>query len=548
MCGWRRIAAAGGAAGLLGALAWIYGTALAAPAVGMFHDDGLYAVTAKALATGGGYRILSLPGAPAQTKYPFLFPALLAAVWKAFPRFPANVLWLKLVPFACALAWGVLAYHWLRHETASPSTARALAGLLTVSPWVLFLATTLLSETLFAAFLTAALVLLGRVERGAGGWKTVIGAAGLASGAFLTRTAGIAVIGAGALVLAIRGGRRRAGVFLLISTVLCAPWIGRQIRQGFSESYYSATNYADWNIVFHFTLAEKARILGENLLRALVSPAFLMGVAPTGWGALFGMAAGALVVAGFVRRLRAGLRAAEILTVLYGAVVLGWAWPPLRFIAPLLPLLLLYGYEGALALCHTLRLTLRQTRWVWAALALAVILPAGWSLAPMTAVARETGAVIVPNTPYDDWRELMRLTSWLRKNTRPDAVLMGNLDPLFYLYTGRRSVRGFVPEPYRLHYDGGDRPLGTPAAMLQTIDRVRAEYLVCTPNLAFREAGPLARLTDELIGSRPGRFRLVYQSPDARYRVYRIASSVDSPHDLSHPPNFPGQPRLLASN
>src|SRR5579864_8867895 len=55
---------------------WSYWTALHAPAVGMFHDDGIYAVTAKALATGHGYRIISLPGEIAQTKYPILLPAL----------------------------------------------------------------------------------------------------------------------------------------------------------------------------------------------------------------------------------------------------------------------------------------------------------------------------------------------------------------------------------------------------------------------------------------------------------------------------------------
>ena len=36
--------------------------------LGLFHDDGIYAVAAKALADGDGYRIISLPGDPAQTK------------------------------------------------------------------------------------------------------------------------------------------------------------------------------------------------------------------------------------------------------------------------------------------------------------------------------------------------------------------------------------------------------------------------------------------------------------------------------------------------
>ena len=64
-----------------------YLAAWRAPASGFFHDDGLYAVTAKALAEGQGYRITSLPTPIPQTKYPVLFPALLSIVWRAYPSF-----------------------------------------------------------------------------------------------------------------------------------------------------------------------------------------------------------------------------------------------------------------------------------------------------------------------------------------------------------------------------------------------------------------------------------------------------------------------------
>src|SRR6266849_5220060 len=81
----------------LAGLAVVYIAAFRAQPVGLFHDDGIYAVTAKALAEGRGYRIISLPDQIPQTKYPILFPALLAGIWKLEPRFPENALWLKLV-------------------------------------------------------------------------------------------------------------------------------------------------------------------------------------------------------------------------------------------------------------------------------------------------------------------------------------------------------------------------------------------------------------------------------------------------------------------
>jgi hypothetical protein len=56
--------------------------------VGVFHDDAIYTLTAKALAEGEGYRLINLPDAPPQTKYPILYPAILATVWRAAPLSP----------------------------------------------------------------------------------------------------------------------------------------------------------------------------------------------------------------------------------------------------------------------------------------------------------------------------------------------------------------------------------------------------------------------------------------------------------------------------
>ena len=77
-------------------LAWTF---RAMPHLGFYHDDSIYWVSAKSLADGNGYRIASLPGEPYQTKYPPLYPALLAGIWKLNPDFPANV------PLATLCAW-----------------------------------------------------------------------------------------------------------------------------------------------------------------------------------------------------------------------------------------------------------------------------------------------------------------------------------------------------------------------------------------------------------------------------------------------------------
>lgn len=534
-------------------VAWAYWTALHAPAVGMFHDDGIYAVTAKSLASGRGYRIVSLPTEIAQTKYPILFPALLAVVWKLSPRFPENLFWLKLVPFIFTLAWGALAYRLFREETGSAGAAMTLTGWMAVAPWVLFLGTALLSETLFAALMTGALVLLGRLERAEGGRATVAGVALLSSAAFLTRTVGITLIVVGGLVLSMRGRWKQAAAFALICAALCGPWIWWQAQQHSAaldhEPYYSRANYGSWNILLRFTPAEKAQILWQNAVGALLAPAALVGVPATGGGPILALFLGALIVAGFAARLARRWAALEIFVLLYGAVVLSWAWPPVRFVAPLLPVLLLYAYRGAQGACAWLRLGARETRVALALLALPFLLQGGWSLRGTALTAAGTGAVRMPGVPQDEWKETMRMFDWIERNASPDAVLIGNLDPVLYLYTGRKSVRGFVQNPYLLHYAADARALalGPAGELFETIRWYGANYLVCAPNASFREGPYLARLIAELRRAHPDRFRLVYRSADARYRIYATVLDACEGH-LSLKPNCRSSSRLIGSN
>jgi hypothetical protein len=535
MSGWHEARAAVLAAALAATIAlliWAYGTALRAPALGLYHDDGVYAVTAQALATGRGYRIVSLPREIPQTKYPILFPALLAAVWKIYPRFPGNLVWLKLVPFLAAILWGALAYRLIRAKTGSAGIAAALTTLFAISPWVLFLGTTLLSETLFAALTTGALLVLGRVDEGHCGWREMAGAGALTGAAFLTRTAGAAGILAGVLVIGMRAGWRRALGFLAVAGAFSVPWLVWQIRgwqaAGPLEAYYAAANYGQWDIVFHFTAAQKMTILGQNLLGAWLSPAGLAGVPATRWGAGLAILAGGLVAAGWWRRAVGKRGAAEILAAIYTAMIVTWAWPPERFLAPLWPVFLLYGYEGARHFCRRLARIARGPRVALAMLAAAFAVSSVLTLVDMARSAQQTGAVPVPNLAQDDWRETDKLLGWLDRHTPADAIFMGNLDPALYLYTGRKSVRGFPQDPYRLHYDSrpGDQPLGSAGEMRAAIGLSHAGYLICTPNLGFRESAPLAQLTQELVRGRSREFELVYESGDARYRVYRIHSQV----------------------
>src|SRR5712692_5591575 len=135
-------------------LAWM---AREMPHFGHLHDDSIYWVSGKSIAEGRGYRILSLPGEPFQTKYPPLWPLMLAGIWKIDPRFPENLhlglvlTWLTLPAFL----W--VAWRWFRRSGFGERASLALCGVLALSPYVIVLSTSLMSDLMFTVLLLAAI-------------------------------------------------------------------------------------------------------------------------------------------------------------------------------------------------------------------------------------------------------------------------------------------------------------------------------------------------------------------------------------------------------
>ena len=93
------------------------------PHFGILQDDGVYLIDAQALAQGAGYRILSLPKQPFDTRYPPLYPLYLSLAWRAIPAFPANLSMAIILSWLSLPAVLMLAYLWCkRHSFPVPIT------------------------------------------------------------------------------------------------------------------------------------------------------------------------------------------------------------------------------------------------------------------------------------------------------------------------------------------------------------------------------------------------------------------------------------------
>lgn len=495
------------------ALAGTYLAALTAPAAGTYHDDGIYMVTARALAEGKGYRIISMPGEPRQTKYPVLFPWLLSWAWRAAPSFPANLLVLRLVPLAGTVAWLILSWFVLRESGASRLAAWTVIALVAASPTVVFLSAAMMAETVFAAFLTAGVLVLIRMKK-----RPEIAVDGLIPGllmgaALLTRAAGVApVVAAGLTLLYWR--RWRTVVFYGLGTVLVTvPWliwvIQHNAEMASVDAYYSASPYSSWHIFGPYAMDQRLAVVTSNLIYVGMAPQQFWGVGMPVWLSL-GVAGMVVIfiVRGWWRTRETPL---AMVVAVYLAMVIAWIWPPFRFMAPIAPLMAWLVIMGA-----------GRTTTLLKAIALVIVVISATSLWRLNSEIRERGMAWPAAGQSDDWRQVKPLFEWIASRTEAAAIVAGNLDPTYYLYTGRRAIRAFTAQAYPLYYGEAQHPLGTPQALRDRLLAIRADYLVVTPDAGFGEMPHFRTLVAQLSRDSPRALSIVAGTEASGYVVYAV--------------------------
>jgi hypothetical protein len=507
----------------------IYWIAFHSPAVGIYHDDGIYLVTAKALAEGKGYRIISLPEELLQTKYPILFPAVLSAVWKIFPGFPENALFLKTIPFLSAILWLWMTYRLIKEETKAPVVALWIVLLTAASSWVVFFSTTCMSETFFASFTAWALIGLKRLEgqKGEGevGWPLLLSTL-LVAATFLTRTVGASLVMAGAISL-FRKRKYVSGVmFLFGCAVLIAPWLWWQAVNagsiGAIDSYYTSSNYKSWNVLWNFTMEQKFHVLLINILRTIFSSIVLFNFKNNFIGYFVSIVMILLTCSGLIRDIRKDIGSLNLFILFYVGIITLWVWPPERFLLPVMPFFLLFAYK------ELVRISDRVFKYgnipAYIPLVLAVLLGVQM-INGLLASTRETmkRQAVSFTSEQDDWKPVNELFVWIRKNTPQDSILLGNLDPTYYLYTGRKAIRGFTADPYRLYYSlNPEAALGGSRDIVQRIVAYRVGYIIRTPSRFFKEGPIFNGILDRLLYEYPDAFRLVKEGSVPSCKIYEV--------------------------
>lgn len=512
---------------LLLLLAVPYLIALRTRALGYWNDDGIYVVTAKALAEGRGYNIISLPQVVPQTKYPILFPLFLAGVWKLDPHFPQNVWLLRLVPFLWALTWFWLSYLLLRRLAGSSGIARWLMFFTAGLPSIVFISVTVVSETMFATLITAALLFLAKAEsssRDRGIRDAAFGGI-LGGAAFLTRTAGLPLLAVGAIGLAIRRKFLSATIYIFVWLAMAAPWLAWQHiafrSPPVEEAYYTLANYKGWNLVWNFTLAQKSIIITKNLLTLASAPGMLIDIGPR-FLPLIGWLITAMAIWGWVTDSRRWRSSLWLFVPLYCGLIVLWAFLPLRFVIPIVPVVLLYSWRGLADICRREAVALWKPGFVCAAVMLLLL---GNGLIRQAYLSSRDGEEFL-GSASEEWHNTEAVYAWLRKNTSQRAVVLANLDSALYLYTGRKALRGYNLNPYEMYYvQRPQHPLGKTVDLATAILRQRADYAVIIgrPRPDNRESFYFNQWMLDLGASYPGAVRKTQLGRSILYSIDRQA-------------------------
>lgn len=499
---------------LLFALVPVYIVFLLQPAFGYFHDDGIYLVNALSLASGSGFRTISLPSELFQTKYPILYPALLAAIWKFVPAFPANVLAFKSISLLATAAWSVASYRLVYRETGSVAAARWILLFTLASPWVLFLSASVLPDTLFALLSTLCLLLFARSK--------TVSCGALASAAFLLRAVGVAMIIAILVLYLSKKQWKRALLFALVCAALTGPWLLWQAHAPATTdpvaAYYTKLSYRGGSIFGNASFQESLVVLGLNSITELATLSPVAGTLLGGWGTLLDLLAGSVCMAGLYSYFRTkGLTLPLLWFVLYSAMLLCWIAPGVRYELPLLPLALLFVSVGA-----------RERRIQWrAAVLTAVCVLALLKIAGEYQLGRLTiksGSPTFSAVAPDDWSKTRDALEWLRQHAPPDAIIASNNDPVIFLWSRQKAVRPFKADPYQLFFSQlpDKQPLGNQETLRRHLKTNGVSYMLMTPMKLFPEEGSFRKQLAALMRSSPSAFGPKQSFGDPDYYILPV--------------------------
>jgi len=418
--------------------------------------------------------------------------------------------WIMLPAFV-ALAW-----RWFRRVDFDKRLSITLCLMIAWSPCVIVLSAGLMSDLVFSVALLAAILAMETADRST--WHA-LGAALLASAAYLIKTAALPLIVAGPLWLVLRRKYRAAALMFGGMLPAVAGWM-LWSRAHLSQSrdlvtlYY--TNYLGYQI-YNVGWRDLPLVMWKNLDGVFcgIAELLIFDLAKGPAGTYLARFLGVVVIAGTVRLARrSGMSPYHWFALAYTAILLVWHFPPNnRFLLPLFPLLLA-GLATELAnFARVMR-----NEWPRGRVHKLIVagLCAGGAGVVYVAILWNNRALsyelpLIISQHRTVLASDRRAFAWIAQNA-PTGNFYAYDDPVFYLYTGQHAASlPVAPIPfYREDRESILRPFRGIHAFAR---EQHLDYLLFTAADFHRDLGEAERAEVRRILSREKAFEPIYRSP-----------------------------------
>jgi hypothetical protein len=543
--------------GVLVTAAVVYIGLLRPEGFGSYHDDGMYVVLAKALAAGQGYKLVSLPLEPDQTKSPPFYPFLLSLIWRMYPQFPQNVTWMMLLSVAATVSFLALAWSYLvRGAYAGPALALTVVTFAALNWRTIILATGVYSEMIYAVLSVVALFLAEKQEK-----EETSSFAGVALGtvmglAFLTRSSGIALPVAVAAYYVVRRRWRTALIPVSVAALFVLAWLvwghfhrpsSDSVNAGYYESYFSTLSQVirgGEGQGLGSRLVSGMGFVAQNafMLIFVTAPLVCLGLgyewtqtvsgAPLAIGFVLFTMTFMFIMGGFFRFRKTGFRLLHAYVAAYVLIHILWPYAAYdRFLMPLLPWLLLFLVSELKLLAMSARKELAADTAIVKKMGAVLISVVLFLLGSLVVYDVQAGIRTLASSGSERSRFLedQEAIQWISANAAPTDVVVCYRDPTYYLYTGRKTIRSISAR------EGGLTQEANLALndQVRVIDRIIAEsgpqFLVVTTTDFEQEgqAGLQRANLKALTEQNPRRFVSVFESTNGATRIFRIDDERD---------------------
>lgn len=535
---------------LTGLSAYFYAPCMDSQLAGFLHDDGVYLMSGQMLTKGKGFVLPNLtdPPYPAEIKYPIVYPLILSLGWKLNPSFPQNLPVMHWLTSLFGILTLPLLYLYLRQIKSLDRWSGGLITLLTGSSFFyIFYTTSIMSEApyFFLSLLTLFLAekwLSTSTLKSVRSWQ--LGLLILLSAlVFHTRTVGVTLIGAISLWFFVHKQWKNLIIYstiaLLTSVLPWLLWVKLHAPKVTNLNYPIAFLYGGYGVEFGIhapnqtlqyieaLFSQGFYPLMENTLQTLFPtlPYLLGSVWPnTVLLTLCIYALSGLLLLQPIRAIREKNWSISGLYIsCYLILIAIWIYPnqAARFLMVIQPWLWLTLFKMRADFkipCLSKNLMFKRSI-IFLSLLILTIWPAfqGYELLKHMRQNHQ----ITPSPGYAQLpKDYQEVFDYIQKNTPETATIASVWDPVFYLYTKRKTFPVFSAA---LQPDQrGQIEKSAFTRLDRSLHHYQVDYVVDEPFMISQQVVEASNpVVDGLRHFYPDSFELVFETTSKKIKVYR---------------------------